>query len=74
MIYFAGYKYSRDVFKVEDIEAASDIIVWAVDKTEGATPIPTTRPQDKTFVGNIVEAMLAYAKGDLGATPVHLDD
>ena len=74
VIYFAGYKYGRDVFKVEDIEAASDVIVWAVDKTEGATPIPTTRPQDKTFVGNIVEAMLAYAKGDLGVTPVHLDD
>jgi NADPH-dependent glutamate synthase beta subunit-like oxidoreductase/NAD(P)H-flavin reductase len=74
VIYFAGYKHGHDVFKVEDIEAASDVIVWAVDKTEGATAIPTTRQQDKSFVGNIVEAIIAYAKGELGETPIHLDD
>ena len=74
VIYFAGYKYPQDVFKVEDIEAASDVIVWSVDKGEGVEPIPTTRPQDKSFVGNIIEAMIAYAKGDLGETKLHLDD
>ena len=74
VIYFAGYRKREDVFKVRDIEAASDVVVWAVDPTPGAEPIPVLRPQDKTFVGNIVEAMVAYAKGDLGATPIHLDD
>lgn len=75
VIYFAGYRNSKDVFKVEEIEAASDIIIWAVDKTlENTTAIPTTRPQDKSMVGNIIEAMLAYARGDMGATPIHLDD
>ena len=74
VIYFAGYKFPQDVFKVEDIEAASDVIVWSVDKAEGVEPIPTTRPQDKSFVGNIIEAMIAYAKGDLGETKLHLDD
>jgi NAD(P)H-flavin reductase len=74
VIYFAGYRNSGDVFKVEEIEAAADLIVWSVDKREGNTPITPTRPQDKTFVGNIVESVIAYAEGHLGETPIHLDD
>jgi len=74
VIYFAGYKYGQDLFKVSDIEAASDIIIWAVDNTPGAQAIPTTRPQDKTFVGNILECMVAYGKGDLGEQPISLAD
>ena len=74
VIYFAGYRNHDDLFKVKDIEAASDIIIWAVDKRPGNEAIPLTRPQDKSFIGNIVEAMLAYARGELGATPIHLDD
>ncbi len=74
VIYFAGYKNPQDVFKVEDIEAASDVIVWSVDKAEGVVAIDTTRPQDKSFVGNIIEAMIAYAEGDLGETTLSLKD
>jgi NAD(P)H-flavin reductase len=74
VIYFAGYKYGQDLFKVSDIEAASDIIIWAVDNTPGAQPIAVTRPQDKTFVGNILECMVAYGKGDLGEQPISLAD
>ena len=74
IIYFAGYRNREDVFKIEEIEAASDVIVWAVDDIEGNTAIEPTPPQDKTFVGNIVQAMVAYAKGELGSTTVHLDD
>ena len=74
VIYFAGYRNRGDVFKIEEIEAAADLIVWSVDKREGNTAIEPTRPQDKTFVGNIVESIVAYAKGELGETPIHLDD
>lgn len=74
VIYFAGYKNREDVFKVKDLEAASDVIVWAVDKAPGVKKIPTTRPQDKSFVGNIVEAMHAYAKGELGEVLVRMQD
>ena len=74
VVYFAGYKSIDGVFKVEEIEAASDIIVWAVDPLPGAEAIPTTRPQDKSFVGNIVEAMLAYATGELGEASIALSD
>jgi NADPH-dependent glutamate synthase beta subunit-like oxidoreductase/NAD(P)H-flavin reductase len=74
VIYFAGYRNREDLFKVQDIEEASDIIVWAVDKRPGNDAIPITRPQDKTFVGNIVEALVAYAQGELGETPLKLQD
>ena len=74
VIYFAGYKSRDDVFKVEEIEAASDVIVWAVDPAPDAEPISTTRVQDKSFVGNIVQAMVAYFEGDLGDTPMRFED
>jgi NADPH-dependent glutamate synthase beta subunit-like oxidoreductase/NAD(P)H-flavin reductase len=74
VIYFAGYRQREDIFKVREIEAASDVVVWSVDRRPGAEPIPPLRPGDKTFVGNIVEAMVAYAREELGATTIHLDD
>ncbi|HLF97814.1 MAG TPA: pyridine nucleotide-disulfide oxidoreductase [Methylococcaceae bacterium] len=74
VLYFAGYRSGEDRFKVEEIECAADAIVWAVDKRPGNDALPVTRKQDKTFVGNIVEALLAYARGDLGETPIYLDE
>jgi NAD(P)H-flavin reductase len=74
VLYFAGYRAAEDRFKVEEIECAADAIVWAVDKRPGNEALPVTRKQDKTFVGNIVEALLAYAKGDLGKTTICLDE
>jgi AcrR family transcriptional regulator len=50
-----------------DIEAAADVVVWCCDEAPGFVP---TRPQDRAFVGNIVEAMLAYASGRLGEQPI----
>ena len=61
-IYFAGYKKLIDRYKVEEIEKAADIVVWCCDEAPGFTP---DRVQDKAFVGNIVEGMAAYARGDL---------
>ena len=63
VLYFAGYKKMIDRYKVEEIEAASDAIVWCCDEGPGFKP---TRAQDRSFVGNIVQAMLAYAQGELG--------
>ena len=71
VVYFAGYKKSDDLFKREEIEEATDVVVWSVDR--GAA-IPVRRPQDRSFVGNIVQAMVAYAQGDLGPTPVRLQE
>ncbi len=71
VIYFAGYKALRDRYKVEEIERAADVIVWCCDEAPGFAP---ARPQDKTFVGNIVQAMAAYGSGALGDQAVPLSD
>jgi len=63
VIYFAGYKALDDRYRVEDIEASSDVVVWCCDQAPGFKP---RRPQDRSFVGNIVQAMHAYASGKLG--------
>jgi NADPH-dependent glutamate synthase beta subunit-like oxidoreductase/NAD(P)H-flavin reductase len=69
VIYFAGYKKVQDRYKVAEIERAADVVVWACDEEPGFTP---TRPQDKRFVGNIVEAVIAYGSGKLGRVPLDL--
>jgi NADPH-dependent glutamate synthase beta subunit-like oxidoreductase/NAD(P)H-flavin reductase len=69
VLYFAGYRRGDMLFKQEEIEAATDQVVWAVDEGPAITP---RRPQDRFFHGNIVQAMLAYAKGELGPRAVEL--
>ena len=69
VLYFAGYKDGGDLFKREDIEAATDQVVWATDTGVAIAP---ARPQDHHFRGNIVQAMVAYAEGRFGAPLVPL--
>ena len=68
VVYFAGYRHAQDIFKRDEIEAATDVVVWSVDK--GSKPPQPRRAQDRAFSGNMVEAMIAYATGVLGEPPV----
>ena len=67
VIYFAGYKDHEGLFFQEALEEATDQVVWSVDKGE---PIIPRRKTDLSFVGNIVQSMLAYARGELSGTPL----
>lgn len=69
VLYFAGYKKLADRYKVAEIEAAADTIVWCSDEAPGFQP---SRPGDLSYVGNIVQAMVAYASGELGNTPISM--
>ncbi|MDM8335305.1 ferredoxin reductase domain-containing protein [Wolbachia pipientis] len=69
VLYFAGYRKLNDVFKQALIEHASSAVVWACE--EGL--IRTSRDQDKSFHGNIVDAIISYQKGILGGTTINLD-
>ncbi len=71
VLYFAAYRTPGDRFKVEEIEAASDVLVWCCDEAPGFQP---DRPQDKAFVGNVVQALVAYGSGELGDAPISLQD
>lgn len=71
VVYFAGYKHTQDRYHATDIEAAADVVVWACDQAPGFTP---GRAQDRAFTGNIVQAMQAYAAGELGAVAIGLPE
>jgi NADPH-dependent glutamate synthase beta subunit-like oxidoreductase/NAD(P)H-flavin reductase len=69
VLYFAAYRRAIDRYKVDDIEAAADMVVWCCDEAPGFT---ARRPQDRAYVGNVVDAMRAYAEGRLGDAPLGL--
>lgn len=71
VLYFAGYKKQVDRYKVAEIEAAADTIVWCCDEEPGFKP---SRQGDFSFVGNIVQAMVAYGSGALGPQSISLKD
>ncbi len=71
VVYFAGYKNGGDLFKREEIENATDQVVWATDFGDEIQP---HRAQDAHFRGNIVQAMVAYAEGRLGEAKVKLNN
>ncbi|HWS86350.1 MAG TPA: FAD-dependent oxidoreductase [Pyrinomonadaceae bacterium] len=71
VVYFAGYKDGKDLFKREEIEEATDQVIWSTDTGREVEP---RRPQDRHFRGNIVQAMLAYAEGKFGEPVFDLRD
>ncbi|MBL6933334.1 MAG: FAD-dependent oxidoreductase [Rhodospirillales bacterium] len=71
VLYFAAYKGNNDRYHINNIEAAADTIVWCCDEAPGFQP---GRDGDKAFVGNVVQAMTAYATGELGETPISMKD
>jgi hypothetical protein len=71
VIYFAGYKRVSDRYKEDEIQQAADMIIWCCDEQPGFRP---ARPQDRAFVGNIIDALLAYGTGKLGPQSIALGD
>ncbi len=68
VLYFAGYKKAVDRYKVAEIEAAADTVIWCCDEPAPFTP---NRPQDRVFHGNIVEAIKSYGENSLSLTTSH---
>lgn len=62
VIYFAGYRSSNDLFKQDEVEEATDQVIWSNDTGDKIKP---RRKQDKSINANIVQAIAAYAKGEL---------
>ena len=71
VLYFAGYKTIADRYRVADIERAADQVVWCCDEAPGFIP---GRPQDRAFVGNVVQAIEAYGSGALGRAEIALQE
>ena len=71
VLYFAGYKKIEDRYKEHEIEAAADVVIWTCDEAPGFTP---NRTQDRCFVGNIIEAISAYGREQLGSPLIALSE
>ena len=71
VIYFAGYKNSSDVYKMDEVESGTDQVIWSNDSGERIDP---RRKQDLTFTGNIIQSMIAYDNGELGEKLIDLKD
>jgi NADPH-dependent glutamate synthase beta subunit-like oxidoreductase/NAD(P)H-flavin reductase len=69
VLYFAGYKRGNDLFKRSAIEEGCDVVIWSVDEGAAITP---RRPQDRSMVANVVQAMEAYGRGQLGPVTLPL--
>ena len=65
-------KNPSDRYKIEEIEAASDVVIWACDET--TADFHPNRKNDRFFTGNIVQAIEAYATGKLGETTINTAD
>ena len=66
VLYFAGYRRGEDVFKREEIERWTDQVVYC---TEAGASLSPSRPNDKHYRGNIVQALCAYAAGEIDGPP-----
>ncbi|MBN8584573.1 MAG: FAD-dependent oxidoreductase [Ignavibacteria bacterium] len=66
VVYFAGYRNTSDVFKRDEVEEGTDLVVWSNDFGDTIQP---RRPQDRAITANIVQAMIAYAEGKLEPNP-----
>ena len=69
VLYFAGYKKGEDLFKQDDIEQYTDQVIWCTDT---GVEIEPRRPQDAKFRGNIVQAIVAYGKGEIAKKEIKL--
>jgi NADPH-dependent glutamate synthase beta subunit-like oxidoreductase/NAD(P)H-flavin reductase len=71
ILFFASFRTPQEVFHREEFEAACDRIVWVC----AAGSITPQRPQDRSYTGDVRDALKAYAAGRLGDTdPLPLDD
>jgi NAD(P)H-flavin reductase len=70
VVYFAAYKNGADLFKREEIEAATDQVIWSTQRGDVIEP---RRAGDAHFRGNIVQAMVAYQAGEVCVPAVPLD-
>ncbi|MBL8862208.1 MAG: FAD-dependent oxidoreductase [Planctomycetes bacterium] len=73
VVYFAAFRRGEDLFKREELESAADVVVWSTDAGHEIEPA-RHRPWDRHFRGNVVQAMKAYASGELDETLLKLAD
>lgn len=67
---FVRFQTAEDVFLRAEIERAADTVVWC---TESGATIPPARTNDRAASGPITTVIQQYAVGQLGDTPIPLE-
>jgi NADPH-dependent glutamate synthase beta subunit-like oxidoreductase/NAD(P)H-flavin reductase len=62
VIYLGNFKNKQEVYCQDEIEGATDVIIWS---TQDGEHIEARRPQDYSVSGDSIEILLRYAKGEL---------
>ncbi|MBS0185661.1 MAG: pyridine nucleotide-disulfide oxidoreductase [Proteobacteria bacterium] len=73
VLYIAGYKSLKDRFKIKEIEAAANTVLWCVEDLSSQKDVHK-RPQDLVFQGRVTDALIAYAKGEMGEPSISLEE
>lgn len=68
VIYLGHFKHKEEVYEQDSIEQAADLIIWTSLSGE---LIQKNRPQDYSVQGDAVDALLAYAQGQLDPQRKH---
>ena len=71
VLYFAAYRRQRDRYKIGQIEQAADVVIWCCEEPPGFV---AGRPQDRSFTGSVIDAVVAYASGALGPPAIRLEE
>ncbi len=66
VLYIGAFRNAREVYCQQQLEIATDQIVWA---TASGEPVSTNRPQDVSVIsGNVVELLRSYGEEELGSS------
>ncbi|MBL8676178.1 MAG: FAD-dependent oxidoreductase [Alphaproteobacteria bacterium] len=65
VIYVAGYKSAENVFKQGEIEAVANRVIWC---SESFPLVKTSRPQDVSIEGTVLEGLLTLAESSSKST------
>ncbi|GMR21368.1 MAG: FAD-dependent oxidoreductase [Gammaproteobacteria bacterium] len=73
VIFIVTFFNKDEVFYQHELEAAADHVVWVTSNGDAITP---RRDQDFSFAGDLRDAVVAYARGELsnGTPPIPLQE
>jgi len=66
----AGFASREERFLARELEEVADVVLWAYARGEAAAP---ARAQDRSFQGELAQALVAYGRGSLGEPALALD-
>jgi NAD(P)H-flavin reductase len=71
VLYVGAFDAATELNHRDALEAAADAVLWV---TRQGAPIAARRPQDRSYAGDVIDALVQYASGALGEQPIAIRD